>query len=445
MSTYTPIATQTLASAATSVTFSSIPQGYTDLVLVVSALNNTALNTSFQFQVGNNTIDTGSNYSLTELFASTSSVSSDKATSDTAAYLNGPGIGASTTTPNIYVTNLMNYSNSTTYKTFLGTGGSVNQNLVLTTNLWRSTSAINTIKIFQSVNSMAAGSTFTLYGIQAGNRLAKAYGGTTVTTDGSYWYHTFKSSGAFIPKQALTASVLVIAGGGGGQNGGAGGGGGGAGGISYQADRSISLGSYSVVVGGGGNGGTTNVGSAGSNSIFDTITSNGGGGGALGTLGAGGDGGSGGGAQGAGAAARSGGSATQGNTGGATGYGFAGGATAGTTAGGGGGAGEVGNSDGNGFGGDGLSTWSSWGSATSTGQNISGTYWYGGGGAGWRNSTAGGGGGDGGGADFVTSTTAVGIAGMANTGGGGGSGGGSGAGYAGGAGGSGLVIIRYAV
>ena len=34
MSTYTPIATQTLGSAAASVTFSSIPQGYTDLVLV---------------------------------------------------------------------------------------------------------------------------------------------------------------------------------------------------------------------------------------------------------------------------------------------------------------------------------------------------------------------------------------------------------------------------
>jgi hypothetical protein len=165
--TYEPLNTTTLTTATASVTFSSIPGTYTDLVLVIASLNNTATNTSFQFQVGNGSIDTGANYSLTELFGTGSAASSDRASNDTAAYLNGPGIGTSTNIPNLYITNLMNYSNTTTYKTFLGRGGNSEKNLVATVNLWRSTSAINTIKIFQSANNMAAGSTFTLYGIKA--------------------------------------------------------------------------------------------------------------------------------------------------------------------------------------------------------------------------------------------------------------------------------------
>ena len=165
--TYVSIATQTLGSAAASVTFSSIAGTYTDLVLVVSELNNTATNTSFQFQVGNGSIDTGANYSLTELVGNGTAASSDRASNDTAAYFNGPGIGTSTTTPNVYVMNFMNYSNTTTYKTFIGRGGSADKNTVATVNLWRSTSAINTIKIFQSLNNMATGTVVSLYGILA--------------------------------------------------------------------------------------------------------------------------------------------------------------------------------------------------------------------------------------------------------------------------------------
>jgi hypothetical protein len=165
--TYEAIATQTLGSAAASVTFSSIPSTYTDLVIVIASLNNTAANTSFQFQVGNGSVDTGANYSLTELFGTGSAASSDRASNDTAAYLNGPGIGTSTNIPNLYILNLMNYSNTTTYKTFLGRGGNAEKNVVATVNLWRSTAAINTVKIFQSSNNMATGSTFSLYGIKA--------------------------------------------------------------------------------------------------------------------------------------------------------------------------------------------------------------------------------------------------------------------------------------
>ena len=44
---------------------------------------------------------------------------------------------------------------------------------------------------------------------------AKATGGT-VTSDSTYWYHTFTSNGTFVPNQSLSVEYLIVAGGGGG-------------------------------------------------------------------------------------------------------------------------------------------------------------------------------------------------------------------------------------
>ena len=143
------------------------------------------------------------------------------------------------------------------------------------------------------------------------------------------------------PTAPPTIEVLVVAGGGGGNTFIAGGGG--AGGLSYQAARSITAStSYTVTIGAGGSGST---GTSGSNSVFDTITSNGGGVGGGTATGGGASGGSGGGGN-YNTGNQTAGSATQGNTGGATGYGFAGGtgtrASGVYASGGGGGAGAVG-------------------------------------------------------------------------------------------------------
>ena len=63
--TYSSLATNTLSTSATSITFSSISQSYTDLVAVFSGNITTATRVGLNIQVGNGTVDTGSNYSVT--------------------------------------------------------------------------------------------------------------------------------------------------------------------------------------------------------------------------------------------------------------------------------------------------------------------------------------------------------------------------------------------
>ncbi len=235
--------------------------------------------------------------------------------------------------------------------------------------------------------------------------------------------------------------ILLVAGGGGAggsNNNWANGGGGGAGGLlGYNNILFTPAATYTVTVGNGGGGGTGNVnGTNGGNSNVTgtgiSLTAALGGGGGAWYNGTGDTGGSGGG----------GGSAVGSGT---SGQGFSGGSRASLAeSGGGGGAGEAGSTDGTGHGGDGVDTYSSWGSATTSGQNIDGTYWFAGGGTGGSQSQFSGQGGNGGGANR-TSYGGSGNAGTANTGGGGGAASNNLNGpNTGGAGGSGIVILRTA-
>ena len=59
----------------------------------------------------------------------------------------------------------MNYSNTSTYKTVIGKDNAASIETDAYVGLWRSTAAINTIKISIGSSTFIAGSTFTLYGI----------------------------------------------------------------------------------------------------------------------------------------------------------------------------------------------------------------------------------------------------------------------------------------
>jgi hypothetical protein len=178
-STYSTIATYTVTGGtATSYTFTSIPQTYTDLVLVTSYAGYYASNDRSQLglQVGNGSVDTGTNYSYTYMSGDGTTASSGRdgsASGITQTVLGTYPLGPSSSLQqNTSIIHFMNYSNTTTFKTLLQRTENVNSSnntpsTKAQVNLWRSTSAINTIKIkdYSDLYYFHPGTNFTLYGI----------------------------------------------------------------------------------------------------------------------------------------------------------------------------------------------------------------------------------------------------------------------------------------
>jgi hypothetical protein len=165
--TYEPIATTTLANTTTSVvSFTSIAGTYTDLRLIISAGEATAGNGAFI--TFNNDGGTGSLYSFTRLVGDGSTASSARGTNrNTNTWVLGNGIAVPTTPTDVATVDIMNYSNSTTYKTALARENNAASGTVANVILWRNTAAISRVDITYSAANFANASTFTLYGIKA--------------------------------------------------------------------------------------------------------------------------------------------------------------------------------------------------------------------------------------------------------------------------------------
>jgi hypothetical protein len=162
--TYTPIASITLGAAAASVTFSSIPQTYTDLVLVST---NATASSGYLFSVRVNG-DSATNYSSTRLLGNGTTASSGRETNYSFGFA-GSVYSSSDPIGNAIV-NFMNYSNTTTNKTFLMRTNAANANTSLSVSLWRNTAAITSISVSPEFTAnFVVGSTFNLYGILGAN------------------------------------------------------------------------------------------------------------------------------------------------------------------------------------------------------------------------------------------------------------------------------------
>ena len=443
MTTNTMVAIQSYTvsgSTTNQIQFSSIPNTYTDLMLVLSGTTTTNNYSSIYY----NTDNAGGNYSWTYLLGTGSSSVSGKATNQNT--LNSSDYEM-TSYQSSHIMHIMNYANTTTYKTALFRYNVVGDGVGSYASLWRSISAINQITLVRGSGYYNAGYTATLYGIANADIGAYATGGI-ITQDSTYYYHAFGSSGTFTPSRALTADILVVAGGGGGGASDRSGGAGGAGGLVLLSAQSLASGTgYSCTVGAGGAAASgVAVGSQGAGSQFGALTAavGGGYGGGTNSGGSGMNGGNGGSGGGAAHGGISGGTGSQGSNGGTPnntggnqnfgggggGYSVAGGNATSTTA---------------GAGGNGTNAYASWLSGLGDNGYLAGG---GSGAANYSSAVQASGGLGGGGKGAATNSTTIlnsSTAGMSNTGGGGGAGTGNSSGNApASAGGSGLIIVRYA-
>jgi len=154
--TYTAIASITLGSSASSVTFSSIPQDYRDLIIVVGA--NIDVSSDILMTLNGDTTDT--NYQMVR-FRGDGSVAASQSNNDRQIGVNRAGAGTETI-------QIMDYSATDKYKTSgirnSYTGGSPGQ-VVMVSSTYKSTAAVTNVKIEKSANSYLTGSTFALFGI----------------------------------------------------------------------------------------------------------------------------------------------------------------------------------------------------------------------------------------------------------------------------------------
>ena len=159
-STYEPIATTTLGSSASNITFNSISGSYTDLRLVVVPVSGGPTDEmSIKF---NN--DTAGNYAIIRLYGDGTSASSGRNLNQTSMILDAGATNISTT-PSLRTIDIFSYAGST-YKSVLTTTSHTGAVMCIV-GLWRSTSAINTVTFTSASTTFAAGTTATLYGIKA--------------------------------------------------------------------------------------------------------------------------------------------------------------------------------------------------------------------------------------------------------------------------------------
>lgn len=159
--TYEPIATTTLGSSTSTITFNSISGSYTDLRLVVVPISSGSTNS---MSITFNNI-TSTSYSFTRIYADGSSVSSSRGSNQTSLTLDAGSTNISAT-PSLRTIDIFSYSGGS-YKTVFATTNcdkSSSGALLTLCGLWRQNDAITRIDIISDGN-FASGTTATLYGI----------------------------------------------------------------------------------------------------------------------------------------------------------------------------------------------------------------------------------------------------------------------------------------
>ena len=159
--TYTPLATVTLGSSASSVTFSSIPATYRDLIIVTKGGGGANVLVSI------NGDTTNSNYSAVQMSGTGSGVDGALPTPNTGQvrFLNYYGFMTADLNT-VIITQFMDYSATDKHKTYLSRSNNAANGTCALAGRRANTEAITSIAII-SDGSFLTGSTFNLFGIAA--------------------------------------------------------------------------------------------------------------------------------------------------------------------------------------------------------------------------------------------------------------------------------------
>jgi hypothetical protein len=161
------ISSQTLGSSAASVTFSSIPSTYTDLVLRMSTRSDVASNYETAIQI--NSIST--NYSMTRLVGNGATATSARYTAQSTYYMastNGTNTTASTfSNLEFYIPNYAGSANKVAsgFGVTENNSASTNVSMAIHAELLSNTAAITQL-VISAQGNFVAGSSFYLYGLK---------------------------------------------------------------------------------------------------------------------------------------------------------------------------------------------------------------------------------------------------------------------------------------
>ena len=159
--TYTPLATVTLATTTSSVTFGSIPATYRDLILVCSFAypGSNASYVALRFNS-----DSGANYNRVQMEGNGSTTSAFSETGATAGFIFS---GLLVSNPTQVTSQIMDYSATDKHKTFLSRGNSASAQVAALAGRWANTAAITSVQLIPSTNNFYTGTTIALYGVIA--------------------------------------------------------------------------------------------------------------------------------------------------------------------------------------------------------------------------------------------------------------------------------------
>jgi hypothetical protein len=166
--TYKLIASQVVGSGgASSITFSNIPQTFTDLKIVCS-VNDGGSGNGIYYQMGNGTVDTTSgNYAYMYIQGTGTASTAGQNTSTTVNYAGIVDAGNSSAfgTVEIYIPNYTTSNTKPSFTDSVSEANATNAYAQLQSNVWKGTSAVNIIKLTPTSGSFIQYSTFYLYGI----------------------------------------------------------------------------------------------------------------------------------------------------------------------------------------------------------------------------------------------------------------------------------------